>query len=101
MARLPRTVVPGLPHHVTQRGNGRAQTFFEDDDYRRYLAILEDRCRAHGVAVWAWVLMPNHVHLILTPQTREGLIRAMAETHRAYAGYIHARLRRTGHFWPK
>ena len=61
MSRLPRVVVPDLPHHVTQRGNGRAQTFFCDDDYRFYLNLLAKHCRAAEVAVWAWVLMPNHV----------------------------------------
>lgn len=99
MARLARTVVPGLPHHVTQRGNGRQQTFFTDDDYRLYRRLLREACRAHGVGVWAWVLMPNHVHMILVPETAEGLSRAMARAHRAYAGAVHARLKRTGHFW--
>ncbi|MEZ5668989.1 MAG: transposase [Alphaproteobacteria bacterium] len=99
MARLARTVVPGLPHHVTQRGNGRQQTFFTDDDYRLYRRLLGEACRDHGVGVWAWVLMPNHVHLVLAPETAEGLSRALARVHRAHAGAVHARLQRTGHFW--
>lgn len=99
MARLARAVFPGLPHHVTQRGNGRAQTFFEDADYALYRDLLRDGCAAAGVAVWAWVLMPNHVHLILAPGDADGLRRALAPAHRRYAGHIHARLRRTGHFW--
>ena len=65
MARLARVVVPGLPHHVTQRGNGRQQTFFDDSDYRLYRALLGRHCAAAGVAVWAWVAMPNHVHLAI------------------------------------
>jgi len=64
MARLARLVVPGLPHHVTQRGNGRARTFFEDDDYALYRDLLAENCCAADVAVWGWCLMPNHVHLI-------------------------------------
>src|SRR6266478_1600843 len=99
MARLPRLVFPGLPHHVTQRGNGRAQTFFDDADYALYRDLLATSCRAAAVEIWAWVLMPNHVHLILTPADGDGLRRALAAVHRRYAGHIHARSRRTGHFW--
>ncbi|MBF0326529.1 MAG: transposase [Alphaproteobacteria bacterium] len=99
MSRLARLVVPGLPHHVTQRGNGRAQVFFGDDDYALYRALLAESCAAAGVAVWAWVLMPNHVHLILVPSDPDGLRRALAPVHRRYAGHVHARLKRTGHFW--
>ncbi len=99
MARLSRLVVPGFPHHVTQRGNGRAQTFFSDGDYAFYRDLLGASCRAAGVEVWSWVLMPNHVHLILVPSDEDGLRRALAPVHRRYAGQIHARLKRTGHFW--
>ncbi|WP_316977834.1 transposase [Shumkonia mesophila] len=99
MARLARLVVPGLPHHVTQRGNGRARTFFSDADYRLYRDLLAESCAAAGVEVWAWVLMPNHVHLILVPADEDGLRRALATVHRRYAGHVHARLKSTGHFW--
>lgn len=99
MARLARAVFPGLSHHVTQRGNGRARTFFGDDDYALYRDLLRDHCAGAGVTVWAWVLMPNHVHLILVPSDPDGLRRALSQVHRRYAGAIHARLRRTGHFW--
>ena len=67
MARLARYVIPGIPHHVTQRGNGRQTTFFVEDDYAAYRDLLAFHCLAHGVAVWSWVLMPNHVHLVLVP----------------------------------
>lgn len=99
MARLARLIVPGLPHHVTQRGNGRAQTFFRDEDYALYRDLLAQSCRAARVAVWSWVLMPNHVHLVLVPEDADGLRRALAPVHRRYAGHIHAREQRTGHFW--
>jgi putative transposase len=99
MARLVRAVFPGLPHHVTQRGNGRQQTFFDDSDYALYCGLLREHCAAANVAVWAWCLMPNHVHLILVPSDRDGLRRALSRVHRIYAGHIHERLRRTGHFW--
>jgi putative transposase len=99
MARLARAVFAGMPHHVTQRGNGRAQTFFSDADYRLYRDLLAEQALAAGVEVWSWVLMPNHVHLILVPKEADGLRRCLAAIHRRYAGHIHARLGRTGHFW--
>lgn len=99
MARLARAVFPGHPHHVTQRGNGRAQTFFDDEDYALYRDLLAYHCAAANVEVWGWVLMPNHVHLILVPDDQDGPRRALAAVHRRYAGQIHARLKRTGRFW--
>jgi putative transposase len=76
MARLARLVIPGLAHLVTQRGNGRARTFFGDDDYELYRDLLAEHCGAAGVEVWAWCLMPNHVHLILVPSDADGLLHA-------------------------
>lgn len=99
MARLTRVVVPGIPHHITQRGNGGARTFFNDDDYAFYRDLLGERCRAAGVEVWAWVLMPNHVHMILVPHDTDGLRDALSKVHRRHAGRIHARQKETGHFW--
>jgi putative transposase len=99
MSRLARLVVPGLPHHVTQRGNGRQRVFFEEGDYALYLRLLTENCRAEGVEIWAYGLMPNHIHLILVPESEDGLRAALAPTHRAYAGTINARRKRTGHFW--
>jgi putative transposase len=99
MARLARVVIPGHPHLVTQRGNGRARSFFDDADYALYRDLLAENCRAAEVEVWAWCLMPNHVHLILVPSDPDGLRRALARVHRRYAGVIQARRRRSGHFW--
>jgi putative transposase len=99
MARLARVVVPGLPHLVTQRGNGGAKTFFSDDDYRFYLELLTDNCRAAKVKCLAYVLMPNHIHLLLVPKDEDGLRKALSATHRAYAGTLNARRKKTGHFW--
>jgi putative transposase len=99
MARLARAVFPGVPHHVTQRGNGRATTFFRDGDYRLYRDLLAEHARACDVEVWSWVLMPNHVHLILVPPDEDALRRTLAPVHRYYAGHIHTRLQRSGHFW--
>jgi putative transposase len=99
MARLARLVVPGLPHHVTQRGNRRERVFFDDDDYRAYLALIAGAARKSGTEVWAYCLMPNHVHLILTPSTGEGLALAVGEAHRRYTNYINARSGWTGHLF--
>jgi putative transposase len=99
MARLARIVIPGIPHHVTQRGNGRQQTFFDKGDYTLYRDLLREHAAANGVAVWSWVLMPNHVHLILVPEAQDSLRACLSKVHRAYAGHIHAREQRTGHFW--
>lgn len=99
MARLARVVIPHLPHHVTQRGNGRARTFFSDADYALYLTLLKSACTAAHVRCLGYVLMPNHVHLILVPRDADGLRKAMSAVHRAYAGQINARRKKTGHFW--
>ena len=69
MASSARLVVPGRPHHVTQRGNRLQPTFFHEEDYVAYLDLMADRCRDEGVAIWGYCLMPNHVHLIAVPET--------------------------------
>jgi putative transposase len=99
MPRLARLVVPGHPHHITQRGNRCQRTFFSDADYRRYIRYLADACESTGTAVWAWCLMPNHAHLILVPAADMGLARAMAETHRRYSRSINVREGWSGHLW--
>lgn len=85
MARLARVVVPGVPHHVTRRGNRRLATFFHEADYAAYRALMAEWCGRYGVAVWAYCLMPNHVHLIVVPESEEGLRRGIGEAHRRYS----------------
>ena len=99
MARLPRLVIPGIPHHVTQRGNRRLPVFFGDDDYRTYKALLCEWCAKAGTQIWAYCLMPNHVHLILVPSREDGLRAALGETHRRYTRHINAREGWQGHLW--
>jgi putative transposase len=99
VARLARVVIPGLAHHVTQRGNGRRRVFFSDQDYALYLRLLASACVAERVSCLAFCLMPNHVHLLLVPDRDDGLRRSLAVVHRAYAGCLNARRRVTGHFW--
>lgn len=99
MARLARIVVPDVPHHVTQRGNRRLPTFFSNDDYAAYLRLLTEHCQAAKVAVWAYCLMPNHVHLVLVPSTADGLRAALGETHRRYTRRVNFREGWRGHLW--
>ncbi len=99
MARLARIVIPGLPHHVTQRGNRGERTFFKDDDYALYLDLLAESKTKAGSEIWAYCLMPNHVHLIVVPSEEDGLRRTVSDLHRRYTGYINARARTTGHLW--
>ena len=99
MARIAQIVVPGYPHHITQRGNRRQKTFFCDEDYRRYIDLMAEWCNRCGVAVWAYCLMPNHTHLIAVPQTEEGLRKAVGEAHRRYSRMINFREGWRGYLW--
>ena len=99
MARLARVVVPDVPHHVTQRGNRRQPTFFNDADYRLYRALIAQSCSAAGVEVWAYCLMPNHVHLILRPSDGDGLRAALGDAHRRYSRHINLREGWRGYLW--
>jgi putative transposase len=99
MARLARVVAAGLPHHVTQRGNRRQKVFFGEGDYETYRGLLAEGCRAAGVAVWAYCLMPNHVHLILVPSDADGLRAALGEAHRRYTRHVNFRERWRGYLW--
>jgi putative transposase len=99
MARLARVVAPGFPHHITQRGNRRQQMFFCDEDYQAYLDLMGEWCGAHGVQIWAYCLMPNHVHLIAVPRSADGLRRALGEVHRRYTRMVNFREGWRGHLW--
>jgi len=99
MARLARVVGAGLPRHVTQRGNRRQQVFFGPADYRHYLDLLATHCAAADVEVWAYCLMPNHVHLILVPHDADGLRAALGETHRRYTRHVNFREGWRGYLW--
>ncbi|TNE56598.1 MAG: transposase [Alphaproteobacteria bacterium] len=99
MARISRIVVPGHPHHVTQRGNRRQDVFFCDDDYRLYIELLKKFCSKAKTDIWGYCLMPNHVHLILVPSHEDGLRGAIAEAHRRYTRHINEREEWLGHLW--
>lgn len=99
MARMKRIVVPGYPHHVTQRGNRRQQTFFCAADYRYYLELMAQATRDSGTEVWAYCLMPNHVHMVMVPAAEDGLRSALGEAHRRYTRYVNFREGWRGHLW--
>jgi putative transposase len=99
MPRLARVVVSDVPHHVTQRGNRRQPTFFCDEDYEAYLDLMAEWTRRHGVEVWAYCLMPNHVHLVATPPSEAALAHAIGEAHRRYTRRVNFREGWRGHLW--
>jgi putative transposase len=99
MPRAPRLVLPEIPHHVTQRGNRRQPTFFSDADFALYLSLLRFWCARAGTKVWAWCLMPNHVHLILVPAHADGLRAALGPAHRRYTWEVNEREGWRGHLW--
>jgi putative transposase len=99
MARIARLVAPGIPHLVTQRGNRRQETFLCVEDYETYVALMAEWCSRCGVEVWAYCLMPNHVHLIAVPNTEDGLRRAIGEAHRRYTRRVNLRENWRGHLW--
>ena len=99
MPRNARTVIPGLPHHVTQRGNNRQNVFFVDGDRLRYLDLLGAQCAREGVRLLAYCLMTNHVHLVAIPRREDSLQRAVGRTHYLYTQYVNRLHGRSGHLW--
>jgi len=99
MARLARVVVPKIPHYITQRGNRRQPVFFRDEDYQEYLVLIAQWCREEGVEIWCYCLMPNHVHLIVVPEEKSVLSRAIGEAHRRYTRHINFREKWRGYLW--
>jgi len=99
MARMARVVVPGYPHHVTQRGNRKHETFFQASDYRAYLRMVSKAKVGARVEVWGYCLMPNHVHLVVVPERDDGLAKLFRDAHRRYTRRINSREGWCGHLW--
>jgi putative transposase len=97
--RKPRFYLPGVPVHVVQRGNNCQPIFFESDDYRAYLEWLHEALKRYGCALHAYVLMTNHVHLLLSPETRHGVSRLIQYVGRYYVPYINCAYGRSGTLW--
>jgi putative transposase len=96
MARHPRLVLPNQPHHVIQRGNDRQLIFRELEDYQRFLGWLKESARFYSVAIHAYVLMPNHLHLLATPADSEGLAQMMQKLGRFYVPWFNNKYERFG-----
>lgn len=99
MPRRPRMYVPGFPYHLVQRGNDRKPCFFDSADRERYLDLLCKAMAMYGVSLHAYVLMTNHIHLLLTPQEPDSISRMTRVTGSRYAQYINKRYQRTGTLW--
>src|SRR4030042_765949 len=99
MPRLARMVIPGVPHHITQRGNNRQDVFFVDDDRRVYLSLLQEPSRRYGLQLLGYCLMSNHVHLIATPARDDSLAKAVGRGHWLYTQYVNRLHGRSGHLW--
>jgi len=99
MPRRARFVVPGVPHHVTQRGNDRQDVFFSDQDRIHYIQMLREHSRRHEVRILGWCLMTNHVHLIAIPGTAGALALALGQAHSQYSLEQNRQRERIGHLW--
>ena len=99
MARQTRFVLPGHPQHVIQRGNNRSEIFIAKEDYQFYLEKLQDGCKKYSCDIHAYVLMTNHVHLLLTPHTENAIGKLMQYIGRYYVQYFNYQYRRTGTLW--
>jgi len=99
MPRAARIVVPGVAHHVTQRGNNRADVFFVDDDRRVYLGLLRKAAQRYGVRVEGYCLMTNHVHVVGVPAEEHSLSRALALANLLYTQYVNRLQGRSGRLW--
>lgn len=99
MARLPRFVVPGQPQHIIQRGNNRSEIFGAEADYRFYLEKLKAAAAKHQCEIHAYVLMTNHVHILMTPNSEDGIGKAIQMLGRYYVQYYNYSYQRTGTLW--
>ena len=97
MARMARIVVPGFAHHVTQRGNRRANVFDDDACRHTYLSLFDRYRQEHGLEVWAYCLMTNHVHWIVVPRDNHALARTFRGAHTLYSLSINKKRRESGH----
>ena len=99
MARLPRYNLPGQPQHVILRGNNRTIIFVAEEDYHFFLDCLKDAALRYGCAIHAYVLMTNHVHLLLTPEREESIGKTLQSVGRRYVQYFNSTQKRTGTLW--
>ncbi len=99
MPRISRVVLEGVPYHVTQRGNAQQTVFSTATDYLLYLDLLRTRAERYQLQIWAYCLMPNHIHLLVVPERPRSLSGALGRTHADYARHFNLQHRRSGHVW--
>jgi putative transposase len=99
MPRHARIVLPGVPHHITQRGNNKSRVFFSERDRLLYLALLRDNAKRYGLDIRGYCLMTNHVHVVAVPLTEDSLAEAIGRTHQKYSLQFNRRYARIGHLW--
>ena len=99
MSRIARAVAVGYPHHVTQRGNNRAEVFFSARDREYYLRTLVRYCDEFKLQVWAYCLMTNHVHLLVVPEREYSLAQGVGRTNLVYTQHVNREYRRMGRVW--
>jgi len=99
MPRLARIVIPGVPHHISHRGNNRQDIFFVGDDRKAYLRFLKEHAERFGLRVWGYCLMTHHIHLVATPETEDALGKAVGRAHFRYTQHINRLHGRSGHLW--
>lgn len=99
MPRSARIVFPGAPYHVTHRGNHRADVFFCDEDRQMYLSLVARFFELAQLDLWAYCLMTNHMHLVVSPQRPDSMARGIGLAHGRYAQWLNQRLKRKGHVW--
>ena len=99
MPRIARLIAPHYPHHITQRGNNRADVFFDDDDRATYLSFLKDYCEKLNVQIWAYCLLTNHVHILAVPADEGALSRCIGRTNLLYTQHVNRKYKRSGRLW--
>lgn len=99
MPRVARIIAPQYPHHITQRGNNRADVFLDEEDKATYLSVLKNYCEKLSVEIWAYCLMTNHVHIMAVPTDEGSLSRCIGRTNLLYTQHINRKYKRSGRLW--
>ncbi len=99
MPRTARIVIPGVAHHITQRGNNRQTVFLDDEDRLKYLLLLTHYHELHGLRLLAYCLMDNHIHIVGVPQEKTSLAKTLGRVHFQYTTYFQQKYHASGHLW--
>ncbi len=99
MPRAARIILPGIPHHITQRGNNRQRIFIDEWDSTKYLNLIKKYSDLYGLRIHGYCLMPNHVHLVATPESDDSLSKAVGYSHQVYTRIFNRKYETGGHLW--